>query len=246
MQMTEEERKEKKQNQELFQSIVQAFETADVEKTREYINDLIQKRANNPQIRLTIKVLSQLFDAATDRKYLLFEIIESLGTPYSIEVLRSYPQSTINPRCEVCLTKLLSLDLFTDEIVKIFLNTVLREKITLNYLMKGLEENKGIDESEIIKALSDYWFIGEVKRISDDGYLRIAPQNVGMSRLAGVYTSTYKISADDGHFVDPFVGQILYFKILKYNKTTDLFTVHYLCTNPSTIEKKWNEKSKIL
>ena len=241
--LTDEERNESKQNQELFQKMVLAFELDDVEKTREYIKVLVQKRENNPKIRLTQKVLTQILNAAQGKKELLFELIDSLGTPFRIESLKSYPQSTLNPKWKMCLNYLLALDLRVNEIVEVFLNTVMREDITLNHLVRGYARDNAFKENEIINALSNYWIIGEVKKITDDNFLRIAPGNVGMIRLAGVQADTYKISGDDGCFVEPFIGQTLYFKIKKYNYKSDMFTVHYLCTNPSFIEEKVNDKT---
>lgn len=66
------------------------------------------------------------------------------------------------------------------------MNTVFREEVVLDMLIETMIDECVATKEEILRALGKYWFCGEIKRIVEDGFIRIVPDNIGTVRLLGV------------------------------------------------------------
>ncbi len=239
--MTEEEKTERDQKIQDLRCLTEAYAQGQEDKVAEILRYMDDRKSKGASYKLSIKVLSGLFNSPYYNSQLLFKIINAIGSPYNYEKLRRYPQVNLGNKQANCLNALIGLNMSIDETLFVFFNTLIREEIALDFLIKELL-NKGFSKAEIVKGLSKYWICGEIKKISDEQYIRIAPFNIGLIRLIGVTGSLYKISGEDGKIVNPVEGLPVYFLIKDYKEEADMFLGHYLCTDPTFIENRWEQK----
>lgn len=209
----------------------------------------LENKANRLQI---IEVLKQLFDKNNDAKnrfsisyqllmevaakissdeedfeFLKFLIEEGTMDRFSLRAEKRYAQETISEEMQKALDKLVASELSDEQIVYVFMNTKLHKEIQLNKFLSALyHKNKN---EEIAYLLRDYWFVGEIKYVTEDGFVRVAPLNISSTRLLVFDSRQYHVTGKDGTWMPPNVGDRIYFKIKKYTRELDLFSLDYPC-----------------
>ena len=88
---------------------------------------------------------------------------------------------------------------------------------------------QGHNEQAILACLKDYWILGKIKYVQEDGLVRVAAESISNSRLMVFWADRMRINGENG-FVNPKVGQRVYFKLQDY-KEGGQFSIHYLCTD---------------
>ncbi|MCR5586759.1 MAG: hypothetical protein K6F77_04425 [Lachnospiraceae bacterium] len=151
---------------------------------------------------------------------------------YKLEISKRYPQSEIPQNYANLISNMVDAQMSTERFIFVFMNSKLRSNVNLDYLIMFME-NSGYRLEKIMDELRDYWFVGRVMHIQENGRVRIAPGSVGNSRLMTFNYNRIHVNGKDG-WEKPVEGSTLYYRIRDY-KEGGLFTIHYPCTDISYI-----------
>lgn len=114
-----------------------------------------------------------------------------------------------------------------DRIIFLYMNTIMKNHIELDYLIEYLTD-KGCDRYRIIDAVRDYWLVGRIKHVQDDGCVRVATKSITTSRLMVFDSKRIHITGVDKEMVEPKKGEMIYYKVIDY-LDGGLFKIHYPC-----------------
>lgn len=165
---------------------------------------------------------------------ILHQIVERCTSGcYQLIANKHYAQAVLTPRTMEPLTRMLDSNLSVSRVVYIYMNTKLRGEINIDRLIAELVA-QGHNEREILACLKDYWILGKIKYVQEDGLVRVAAESISNSRLMVFWADKMHINGENG-FVNPEVGQLVYFKLQGY-KAGGQFSIHYICTDIAYIK----------
>lgn len=243
MKMTESQKLECKIKREFFMEIVEIFNSNDKAAIINKLDQIREKKENGDKFSITNVMLTRILSNPDLDKNLFLELIYLTGTEYTYEYTKRYPSGILSNKRINVLNALFGSILSIEEIIYVFFNTRLRNEIALDHLLDYAMQKRGISTENFISLLSEYWFYGKVRYIAEDGFLRIIPYGFGTIRLPGTNSNIFRISQSDGTYRTAEIGDCVYFKFKSYNLSNSMFSIHYLCSDPETIEQKWLDKS---
>lgn len=156
-------------------------------------------------------------------------IIEDCTTSYyKLEVSKRYAQINPTPKTLEPLHKLIAAHISCSRIVYIYMNTGMKSAINLDFFISEMSLN-GYSVDQVLYFLRDYWLVGTIKYVTDDGLVRVASTSASNSRLMVFHSDNIHINGENG-WEDPREGMTIYFKLKDY-KEGGMFNIHYPCTD---------------
>lgn len=156
---------------------------------------------------------------------------------FSDERIKSYPQKELSPKVTKALEQLVDSQLTLSQKIFMYMNTSLREEAQMDKFLIMLKDRKGITIDQALSELRSYWMVGIIKYVTEDGFVRVAPQNITSSRLICFWSSDIHITGEDGTWVEPKEGEKIYFLLRRFDDEKNFFTLHYPCIKPIEIKE---------
>lgn len=149
---------------------------------------------------------------------------------YKLEASKRYAQSNPSEKTLEPLRRLISERVSPDRIVYIYMNTSMKSVVNLDFFIQEMGIN-GYDINQVLNTLKNYWFLGTIKYVQDDGLVRVAANSASNSRLMVFRSDRIFINGENG-WEDPREGMTIYYKLNDY-LDGGLFYIHYPCTDIS-------------
>lgn len=240
MKMSENDKRIRDYKQQVINDLIDAFNYNDHQKIEHLLEVIVNDKTNGVSYTLTMKTIWNILNSAEIDEELFVRVVDVVGKCDDDKEVKKYAGSTKNEKNINFVKSLINSPLSLKGILYTYMNSSFRDKIVLDYFLKEIIACRKISEEDCIKELAGYWFRGEVKKISENQqWIRIAPFNTGLERLISVNVDKYKITNDNGMFIEPYIGMKLYFKLKDYNASKSQFTAHYLCSDYNVIEETW-------
>ena len=159
----------------------------------------------------------------------LKEIMEKCtNNTYRLKVNKHYAQQDPSPKTLELVTKMISSKLSLSRIIYVYMNTKLRAEINVDRFISELVD-AGYAVEEVMNYLKDYWILGRVKYVQEDGLVRVVSESLSNSRLMVFNSQFIHVNGEDG-WQSPKEGMVIYFKLKEF-KEGGLFYIHYPCTD---------------
>lgn len=135
------------------------------------------------------------------------------------------------------MERLADSDLSLEQKIFMYMNTSLRVDSQIDKFFVKLKERAGVSIEDCLSEMRKYWIVGKIKYVTEDGFVRIVPHNITATRLVCFWSSNIHISGKDGVWVEPKVGDQIFFLLRRYDDEKNIFTVHYPCVEPMEVKK---------
>lgn len=112
-------------------------------------------------------------------------------------------------------------------IIYIYMNTGLRERVFIDDLIDEMMLS-GYNKSEILNAIGEYWILGKIQQITDEGLVSVLPISISSTKPMTFNSNSMHIKNKEGEFVSPQVDSMIYCKI-QYYFDEEHFCIHNLC-----------------
>ena len=155
---------------------------------------------------------------------------------FSDERIKSYPREVLPPKIIKALEQLVDSHLSLSQKIFMYMNTSLREEAQMDKFLSMLKDRQGISIDQSLSELRSYWMVGIIKYVTEDGFVRVVPQNMTSSRLICFWSSDIHITGEDGTWVEPKEGERIYFLLRRFDDEKSFFTLHYPCIKPIEIK----------
>lgn len=183
-------------------------------------------------------LLSLAVNSKNEEWELVKKIVEKCSLrPFSEEKIKKYPQIELSAKVINSLEKLVDSDLSLQNKIFMYMNTLLRENSQIDRFVVMLKERKGVKIEECLSILRDYWLVGTIKYVSEDGFVRIVPHNISVTRLVCFWSANIHITGEDGTWIEPKEGDTIYFLLRRYDEEKNYFTIHYPCVRKIDLKK---------
>lgn len=226
----------------MFQLCMLAWNKDDISKER-VINALeIASKANvreNNDLICPDNVLVDLACASDEENWTLVKefILKASSKKFSDERMKRYPKERLKPQVVKMYEKLAKSGLTLEDKMFVFMNTSLREEVQLDKFLSAVKTYTNASFFEIVHSLRGYWIHGRIKHVTEDGFVRVAPSNIGVTRLITFWSQQIHITNSEGEWVEPHEGDEIYFIIQNYDKEKSHFKLHYPCLQPIEIKE---------
>lgn len=206
-------------------NVIEIFARKNAKGSREY----------NCPLEVYLSLISNSDDGEWE---LIKKLVEKTSSKlFSYEKLKRYPQDELQPKIVRNLELLAESNISLDKKIYIFMNTTLREDAQLDKFYLVLKEKSNITLEQFLSEMRNYWLIGKIKYVTEDGFVRIIPYNVSTSRLVCFWSNDIHISAEDRTWIEPKEGEEIYFLLRRFDEKTSFFTIHYPCIKPMEIKE---------
>jgi len=183
-------------------------------------------------------VLISLATCSAEEWHLVKCLVEKCSAKvFSDNKIKRYPQEELTTKVIELMEKLADSKLTLEQKVYMFMNTSLREEAQIDRFFVTLKERSGVSVEDCLSEMRKYWIVGKIKYVTEDGFVRIVPHNISATRLVCFWSSTIHISGEDGVWVEPKVGDRIYFLLRRYDEKKNFFTIHYPCVKPIEIKE---------
>lgn len=157
------------------------------------------------------------------------DMVEKCTTgSYKLVANKHYAQAEPTPKQLEIIQTMLEKKVSLSRMVYIYMNSKLRGEINVDRFIAELGEG-GYSVNEVMNYLKDYWILGKIKYVQEDGLVRVAPTSISNSRLMVFNANRVYINGENG-WEDPKEGMTLYFKIQDFIEG-GMFYIHYPCTD---------------
>lgn len=156
---------------------------------------------------------------------------------FSFNKIKRYPQEELPEKVVSYMERLVDSSLSLEQKIFMYMNTTLREDAQIDKFFVILKDRTGVSIEECLSEMRKYWLVGKIKYVTEDGFVRIVPHNITATRLVCFWSSNIHISGKDGVWVEPKVGDQIYFLLRRYDEEKNYFTVHYPCVEPMEIKE---------
>ncbi len=156
---------------------------------------------------------------------------------FSFNKIKRYPQEELPEKVVSYMERLADSSLSLEQKIFMYMNTTLREDAQIDRFFVILKERTGVSIEDCLSEMRKYWLVGKIKYVTEDGFVRIVPHNITATRLVCFWSSNIHISGKDGVWVEPKVGDQIYFLLRRYDEEKNFFTVHYPCVEPMEVKE---------
>lgn len=111
-------------------------------------------------------------------------------------------------------------------IIYIYMNTGLRERVFINDLIDEMILS-GYNKSEILNAIGEYWILGKIQQITDEGLVLVLPISISSTKPMAFNSNSIHIKNKEGGCVSPQVDRVIYCKI-QQDFDGEYFYIHNL------------------
>lgn len=111
-------------------------------------------------------------------------------------------------------------------IIYIYMNTGLRERVFINDLIDEMILS-GYNKSEILNAIGEYWILGKIQQITDEGLVLVLPISISSTKPMAFNSNSIHIKNKEDGCVSPQVDRVIYCKI-QQDFDGEYFYIHNL------------------
>lgn len=188
---------------------------------------------------LSYNYIIKLIVGLQDEPFQIVDNIVRQGTKYVYNSMPMKHYAQIDTDTEKSLQpfrELFEKKISAKHVIYVYMNTKLREGAQLNALIEEMFLS-GYSEAEVINAVRDYWIVGRIKHITEEGLVRVSADSISVSRLMVFNANMIHISGKDGEWITPEKGKQIYYKIRSYLRGGK-FYIHYPCEKIEYVSQK--------
>lgn len=156
---------------------------------------------------------------------------------FSFNKIKRYPQKELPEKIISYMEKLSDSNLSLEQKIFMYMNTSLREEAQIDKFFVMLKERGGVSIEACLSEMDKYWLVGKIRYLTEDGFVRIVPHNITSTKLVCFWSSNIHILGKDRVWVEPKIGDQIYFLLRRYDEEKNLFTIHYPCIEPMKINE---------
>lgn len=201
------------------------------EQFKELLVDFIDSFAQNGKMKsisLDEVVMLASFYSETEEDEFKDMIEKCTNSTYKLVANKHYAQVDPTPKQLEIIQIMLENAIPLSRMVYIYMNSKMRGEINVDRFIAELGKG-GYSPNEVMSYLKDYWILGKVKYVQDDGLVRVAPASISNSRLMVFNTNRIYINGENG-WENPKEGMTIYFKLQDFMEG-GMFYIHYPCTD---------------
>lgn len=200
--------------------------------------DFSKQNLKEKKSSLSLKNIIKLTLGLKNEEFQIVDKIVQQGTIYAYKIIPMKHYAQLNTDREKVLQpfkELLEKRIPAKHVIYIYMNTNLREDVQLNVLMEEML-SIGYSEAEVLNAVRDYWLVGRIKHVTEDGVVRVSADSISVSRLMAFNVNLIHISGKNGEWLLPKEGNTIYYKIRNY-LSGGMFYIHYPCEKIEYVSK---------
>lgn len=193
----------------------------------DYISESVQKGKTKSISVEKVVMLAAYYPEADEDAFK--DMVERCTTStYQLVANKHYAQAEPTPKQLELIHSMLEKSVSLSRMVYVYMNSKMRGEINVDRFITELVEG-GYQADAVMNYLKDYWILGKVKYVQDDGLVRVAPTSISNSRLMVFNTNRVYVNGENG-WEDPQEGMTIYFKLQDYIEG-GMFYIHYPCTD---------------